>query len=125
MDSGYQAPNEPTEGFDVLTPLTFRQTIGVMFEILRKFAAWQQGFLLTQTILTSAHIDNLLRCDSFTYDDIQFSGQGAAHRRSDWSLKALRIFCIAIVKAISLSIETIKNSQAPIWEEEVSWVPNV
>jgi hypothetical protein len=117
MDSGFRPPDELAEDYDITRRLTFNELIWICDRLLGCFAAWHKGFLLTQTLLTSHYVDQLLRKDGETWAKL-ISIHEELPTTDLFNARFLDLMCISIVKSIGFAINQIRESNAPIWEEE-------
>jgi hypothetical protein len=119
MDSAYRKNGELPDHYDISKPLQPEELIWLFSQLLGGLAAWHQGYLLTQTILSCRYIDNILQSEDTSPFTISFvsEGRGLPEDRH-WSLRIVEAFCIALIKSISLAIDEIQQSRAPTWEDE-------
>ena len=80
--------------------------------------AWHQGHPLSQTLLTSLHLNNLLRSESVPLEQLVFQTHLRKPSSDDAILvfKVLRAYCLAIVKCCDLAIREIMSEH--FYEEE-------
>jgi hypothetical protein len=127
MDSGYLPPDEQRELLDMTKVLSVSQTVWIMEEITSLQLQWFRGHSLSQTLLTSYHIDNLLACDRNKISNLLFrppnsrhnEGQAdAANYNSNITQQIFRLFCVASLKVVAFAMAEIDGSFAPIYDEE-------
>lgn len=116
MDSGLLKPGETlTDDYNLQRPLLPEEVIGIMDQLLCYEMAWHQGYPLSQTLLTSIHIDRLLWPEPKTLDEAQFC-------RGDSSVtltplhELLRAYCIALIKCSDFVIQRVTSRD--YFEEE-------
>ena len=64
MDSGYIAPDDTFEpDFDLSAGLNASEALWIIDQLLCLEITWHDGYPLSQTLLTSLHIDSLLSPD--------------------------------------------------------------
>jgi hypothetical protein len=127
MDSGYIPPEEQCDALDMTKVLTVSQAVWIMEEITSLQLHWFRGHSLSQTLLTSYHIDNLLACDRKEMADILFRPSNSKHTEQEAALAQynsnitqhiFRLFCVATVKVVAFAMAEIDGSFAPIYDEE-------
>jgi N-alpha-acetyltransferase 35, NatC auxiliary subunit len=127
MDSGYIPPEEHSEQLDMTNVLAVSQAVWIMEEITSLQLHWFRGYSLSQTLLTSYHIDNLLACDQNRIDYVLFRPPNSKHDEkqaaeasynSNITQRIFRLFCIAALKIVGLAMAEIDSSFAPIYDEE-------
>lgn len=116
MDSGLLRPGETlTDDYDPLSPLLPEEVLGIMDQLLCYEMAWHQGYPLSQTLLTSIHIDRLLWPEPKTLDEAQlFRSEGSGKHSPLHEL--LRAYCIALIRCSDLVIQRVTSRD--YFEEE-------
>lgn len=121
MDNGFLAPGETLDDdFDLRQSLTPEQVLGIMDQLLSYELAWHQGYPLSQTLLTSLHLDALL-CQKdrpsgmmpvflpAVVGDIEREERACLHL-------VLRAYCVGLIKSCDIAIEMIASQM--YFEEE-------
>jgi hypothetical protein len=127
MDSGYIPPEEQCEPLDLSKVLPVSRAVWIMEEIASLQLCWFQGLSLSQTLLTSYHIDNLLTSERNELFNILFRPPNKKHDEKKVAAapynantlqEIFRLFCISAVKVVALVMAEIDASFAPIYDEE-------
>jgi hypothetical protein len=128
MDSGCIPPEEQCDALDMSKVLSVSRAVWIMEEITSLQFCWFRGQSLSQTLLTSYHIDNLLSCERKRFSDILFrppnkkhhdeKKAAAANYNANTMQEIFRLFCISAVKVVALAMAEIDGSFAPIYDEE-------
>ncbi|KAI9843380.1 MAG: hypothetical protein M1838_002635 [Thelocarpon superellum] len=119
MDSGYLAPGESLlDEYDVTTPLSSKEVIGIMDQLLCYEMAWQMGSPMSQTLFTSLYLDRLLWPEPKSLDDAHFSRLAAADGGNPYLHLILRAYCLALIKCCHFVHERIAFEQTCYEEED-------
>jgi hypothetical protein len=127
MDSGFVPADEQSGAVDLTTVFLLPEAVWILEEITSLQLAWFEGQTLSQTLLTSYHIDNLLSCEKNELSRILFRPPQSNHDEKEAANASynatvgqhiLRHFCIASIKAVALAMAEIDGSFAPIYDEE-------
>ena len=119
MDSGYLDKQDSLDnGFDITADLLPEEVLWIVDELMCYEAAWLHGFALSQTVLTSQHIQHCL--DSKLWDEEglppHFDPSSHLQKPSKWTHVVLRLFCMAFIVTCDMAMELI--TQQGYYEEE-------
>lgn len=116
MDTGYLEPGEELEdSYDLGRDLQPEEVIWIMDELIRYQCAWHQGYSLSQNILTSLYIDNLLSHIGEPGIVPEFHSD-AGREPNELTRVVLRTFCAGVIKSCDICIELIQSQH--YYEEE-------
>ncbi|KAF2672054.1 hypothetical protein BT63DRAFT_422554 [Microthyrium microscopicum] len=136
MDSGApQNQNDLDTTYDTSTRLSNSEIIWILDMHLGCLMNWNRGFPLAQTLFTSVYVEKLLSPDPKhptvpkTIDDIKsfFSHQEPTGGDADiknlqhplsFQTLTINLFVVMVIKCCGLAIDSIIESQVPIYEEE-------
>lgn len=121
MDNGYLAPGETLdEDFDLGKNLLTVQVLGIMDQLLSYEMAWHQGYPLSQTLLTSLHLEALLcqkdRPSGMLPIFLPASATDEERQANAPLHLLLRAYCIGVIKSCDIAIEMIASGM--YFEEE-------
>ena len=121
MDSGCLEEGETLdEGFDVGTPLSPAQVLGIIDQLLCYEAAWHRGYPLSQTLFTSLHVIDLLTQKKApkVFPRFTIKSQSISSKEdSEYLELVLRAYCIGVVKSCDIVLEMV-TTQAYYEEED-------
>ncbi|KAL2195676.1 Mak10 subunit, NatC N-terminal acetyltransferase-domain-containing protein [Corynascus similis CBS 632.67] len=117
MDSGCLAPGEALDDdYDVARSLLPSEVVGIIDQLLSLEMAWHLGYPLSQTIFTSVYIERMLNPAPRTLQDADFIKNGGDGSLRDPMHRALRAYCLGLLKSCYYVNERIKHEHS--YEEE-------
>ncbi|KAF4556774.1 Mak10 subunit-like protein [Elsinoe fawcettii] len=118
MDSGYTMPVEDAalEDFDPLDHTLPEEVIWIMDQMLSFEMAWHEGAPLSQTLLTSLHLYNLLPIDYLPLDQMVFRSTRRDGGTNTLITSILRAYCLGLAKCLDSVILEITSEH--FYEEE-------
>ncbi|KAI0518480.1 Mak10 subunit, NatC N-terminal acetyltransferase-domain-containing protein [Xylaria bambusicola] len=117
MDSGILDEDESLdEEYDVTSSVLPQEILGIIDELLCLEMAWHLGYPLSQTILTSVHVDALMNPDPATIQDVDFSNKPSGPGPESVMLLVLRAYCAGLLRACFSVNEFMKEEMS--YEEE-------
>ncbi|KAK5635277.1 hypothetical protein RRF57_010989 [Xylaria bambusicola] len=117
MDSGILDQDESLdEEYDVTSSVLPEEILGIIDELLCLEMAWHLGYPLSQTILTSVHVDALMNPDPATIQDVDFTSKPSSSGPGSTMLLVLRAYCAGLLRACFSVNELMKEEMS--YEEE-------
>ncbi|KAJ3555554.1 hypothetical protein NPX13_g10334 [Xylaria arbuscula] len=122
MDSGIPDEGESLEEeYDVTGPSAAEEILGIIDELLCLEMAWHLGYPLSQTVLTSVHVDALMNPEPKRIDDVDFTSEPPGSSEKSPFLYVLRAYCAGLVKSCFTVNELVKET---LYYEEEDFVTN-
>ena len=118
MDSGYSLPDQDAilENFDPLDYSSPEEILWIMDELLCAEMTWHDGYPLSQTLLASLHLHNLLSSDLLPLDSLVFRSLKSKPPSLPIVTEVLRAYCLALVKCCDHVILEVTSEH--FYEEE-------